>query len=351
MASDSQKTKLILLFGGKSAEHTISCITATHIFANTNKDVYDIELIAITKDNAFVRPDPSQSPLAAEGEPIDFVASLNVNPDTVVFPILHGPLGEDGTMQGLLEIFDVAYTGPGVLASALAMDKAMFKTFLDHHGIQQAKWKSFSESDYVSSSDEIIASCITDLKLPCFVKPANMGSSIGVSKAKSEEELRKAFEAAFVYDEVVIVEETIVGREIELAVLGNQEPEVSTPGEILAAADFYDYKDKYFDGKSQSVIPATLPSEAVKEMQTIAIDAYKKLGLEGLSRADFLYEENGRGIFLNEFNTMPGFTPISMYPKLWENDGLSYSDLIDKLIELAQERYSRRSVKRVTDVL
>ncbi len=346
----SEKTPLVIIFGGQSPEHEISCITAAYIYANLDKEAYETHLVGITKQGAFVSAEPQPEKLSAEGPAVDLLSLLQSSGETVAFPVLHGPLGEDGTIQGLFDIAGVAYVGAGVLGSAVAMDKRVCKLFLDHYGIAQAKWTSFTETEFDSSPQDVVQACVSELGLPCFVKPANMGSSIGISKAKTEDEVLEALKLAFKYDPVAVVEEAIVGREIEFAVLGNEDPKVSTGGEILPGAEFYDYNDKYFDGKSSSVIPADIPGEAMAEMQQIAAQAYKGLGLSGLSRADFLYEENGRGALLNEFNTMPGFTPISMYPKLWEHDGIAYAALIDELVALAQARFAKVSAKRITDV-
>lgn len=348
--SESKKTPLVIVFGGQSPEHKISCITAAHIYANLDKSTYDAHLVGITKDGDFVSAEPQENELVAEGSPIDFLKLLKASDDTVAFPVLHGPLGEDGTIQGLFDIAGVAYVGADVLSSAVAMDKRVCKLLLEHYGVAQSKWKSFLEPEFRFNADKIVESCIDDLGLPLFVKPANMGSSIGISRAKTKEEVAEAFEVAYKYDTVVVVEEEIVGREIEFAVLGNENPKVSTGGEILPGAEFYDYNDKYFDGKSTSVIPADISDDAMTEMQRIAGFAYTSLGLSGLSRADFLYEEDGRGALLNEFNTIPGFTPISMYPKLWDHDGIAYADLLDELVRLAQQRFKTVSAKRITEV-
>ena len=349
--------RLILVFGGQSAEREISCLTAAHLVRAASPERYEIHTIGIDKAGQLVRVAPveiSESPeggdvrpLAPIGDPCSVSEILNTPTtatQTVVIPLLHGPLGEDGTFQGLLEMADVAYVGAGVLGSACAMDKAMAKTIIDAHGIPQAAWTSFFE--HQAQTADMAAQAIEAVGLPCFVKPANMGSSIGVSKASTPGELEIALVEAFRYDEVVVVEEAIVGREIEFGVLGNHDVEVTVPGEITPGADFYDYNDKYFDGAAKLQIPADVDAESIATMETLARQAYSALRVEGMARADFLFEEGGRGPLINELNTIPGFTPISMYPKLWDASGVSYQQLIDRLVDLAIERHARRSMKR-----
>ena len=258
---------------------------------------------------------------------------------TVVVPLLHGPMGEDGTVQGLLELANIPYVGSGVLGSALSMDKAMAKQVLANNGIAQARYRAFRAHEITPG---LPASLVEELGLPLFVKPANMGSSVGVSKAKTIEAVRDAIECALAYDEWVVVEEAIVGREIEVAVLGNLHPRASLPGEIVPGAEFYDYADKYLDDGSQTLVPAPLTAEQSDEVRAMAVRVFTVLRCEGLARVDFFFEENGRGFMCNEVNTMPGFTPISMYPKMWIASGLSYSELIDELVSLAIERHGRQ---------
>jgi D-alanine-D-alanine ligase len=358
--------RLVVLFGGQSAEHEVSCTTAAHVLAAVDPARYQLEAVGITRDGTFVHAAAAMATLAggarslpaaleASGPSTDLTAVVNspapsAGTETVVLPLLHGPLGEDGTVQGMLELANVAYVGAGVLGSALAMDKAMAKTVLGAHGIPQARWLSFRESDIDADEQAVAEAVVAELGLPAFVKPANMGSSVGVSKATTGAEIVTALRTALRYDELVVVEEAVIdAREIELSVLGNSELEISVPGEIVPGADFYDYEDKYVTGKAQLIIPAELPDDVVEQLQTLAARAYRALRVEGMARADFLYEEAGRGPLLNELNTIPGFTPISMYPKLWEASGLPYAKLIDRLVELAVERHQRRSGKRITD--
>ncbi len=284
--------------------------------------------------------------LEADGPATNLSSAVVPSTDmpVVVLPLLHGPLGEDGTIQGMLELANVPYVGAGVLGSAVTMDKAMAKTLADAAGIPQTRWVSLFEHE--DTSDRALSAIADDLGFPIFVKPANMGSSIGVSRTTDLAELRAGVDAAFAYDDLLVLEEGVDAREVELAVLGNHEIRVSVPGEIKPAADFYDYDDKYNDGAAELLIPAPLDPETVDQLQRLSKQAYRVLRCEGMARADFLIEEGGRGPLLNELNTIPGFTPISMYPKMWEASGLSYPELIDELVRLAIERHERRVAKR-----
>ncbi|MBI4885365.1 MAG: D-alanine--D-alanine ligase [Actinobacteria bacterium] len=351
------RINLVVVFGGQSAEHDVSCTTAAHVLRAADPAKYRITPIGISRDGQWAvatgaqqllarGPEALPGKLVAAGEAIAPTAAVSpaapFDPGatvTVVVPLLHGPLGEDGTVQGLLELADVAYVGSGVLGSALAMDKAMAKQVAAGNDIPQARYVALRAHEVMPSTPAALAE---QLGLPVFVKPANMGSSVGVSKAKTVEALRDAIELALTYDEWVIVEEAIRGREIEVAVLGNLEPRASVPGEIVPGAEFYDYADKYLDDGSQAEIPARLTPTQTDEVQRLALQAFKVLRGEGLARVDFFLEEDGRGFLFNEMNTMPGFTPISMYPKLWIASGLSYRDLIDELVRLAIERHTRR---------
>ena len=359
MSDQRPRVRLVVLFGGQSAEHDVSCVTAKHVVSAADPARYQLEPVGITRDGDWVRADDARAAieqgaaalpdaLSADGPVLDHETAIvpaSAEETVVVFPLLHGPMGEDGTVQGLLEQAGVPYVGSGVLGSAVAMDKAMAKDVLAAHGIPQARWLAYRDSDLDELPvDEIEA----ELGLPCFVKPANLGSSVGVSKAHDRDELVAALELAFSYDEFVVVEEAIEGREIELAVLGNTELRVSVPGEVAPGAEFYDYEDKYLDGRAELLIPADLPADVTARFQDLAVEAYGALRAEGMARVDFLYEEGGRGPLLNEINTIPGFTPISMYPKLWEASGLPYDELIDELVRLALERHERRAKHRRT---
>lgn len=349
-----ERIHLVVLFGGQSAEHDVSCTTAAHVLAAADPDRYRLTPIGISTEGHWSLASAAQAALAAgpealpaqldpHGESLSPSEVLVVGPDpterTVVLPLLHGPMGEDGTVQGLLELANVAYAGSGVLGSAVAMDKAMAKQVLSAAGIAQARYRAFAERDLTPG---LPAELADELGLPCFVKPANMGSSVGVSKARSVEELRDAIGVALSYDEWVIVEEGIEGREIEIAVIGNDDPFVSLPGEIIPGDDFYSYDDKYVNDASTGVIPAPLTDERTAEIRGLALDVYRALRCDGLARCDFFLEENGRGFLCNEVNTMPGFTPISMFPKMLMASGMTYPEIIDRLVDLAIERHSRK---------
>jgi D-alanine-D-alanine ligase len=360
-----ERIRLVVLFGGQSAEHDVSLVTARHVLAAIDPDRYDIVPIGITRDGQWVvaedaaralaaGPDALPDALDASGPPTEPVPALvgdGAAARVVAFPLLHGPLGEDGTIQGLLELAGVPYVGCGVLASALAMDKVMAKQVFSAAGVPQARYLAFHESELsdlhgIAAAAERIGG---ELGSPTFVKPANMGSSVGVSKVHGAAELRPALDLALSYDEWVLVEEFIDGRELECAVLGNLEPKASVPGEIVPGAEFYDYADKYESGTADLRIPADLPDGVTEQLQQLAVTTFQALRCEGMARVDFFFEPDGRGLLVNEVNTIPGFTPISMYPKLWEASGLPYPQLIDELIRLALDRYDRRAPRRRAD--
>jgi D-alanine-D-alanine ligase len=348
------KTRVVVLFGGRSAEHEVSCVTAVHVLKALDRDRYDVVPIGITAEGRWLLDDATLAALKGGADALPRAleaAGREVSPFSqvvqaadekarlVFLPLLHGPFGEDGTVQGLLEVASVPYVGTGVLGSALAMDKAKAKEVLGARGLPQARWLGVRDDEAGPGLRDRVD---RDLGWPVFVKPANMGSSVGVSKAEDAEALARAVDLAFSYDEWVLVEEAVTGREIEVAVLGNREPEASVPGEIVPSHDFYDYEDKYLVDGARLVIPAPLSPEVTEQVRTLAIDAFEALRAEGMARVDFFYEEGGRGLLVNEINTIPGFTPNSMYPKLWEASGLPYPKLVDRLIELALERHSRR---------
>ncbi|MDR2543794.1 MAG: D-alanine--D-alanine ligase [Treponema sp.] len=309
--------KVGILFGGKSAEHEISILSANNIYEMIDKEKYDPVLVKIEKSGHWQ---------------MDAVKQFDV-----IFPILHGPFGEDGTVQGLLKMADIPFVGPGVLGSAVGMDKDVMKRLLRDAQIPIGKFLVLKSQDSAPTFAEITAAVGT----PFFVKPANMGSSVGISKVRSEAELTTALKDAFLYDTKIIIEEFIPGREIECAVLGNEEPAASIPGEIIPAHEFYSYEAKYLDEKGASLeIPAKLDEETIKRIQELSIKVFKVLCCEGLSRIDFFLKSNGE-LIVNEINTMPGFTRISMYPKMWEASGISYTGLITRLIELAIERFEK----------
>jgi D-alanine-D-alanine ligase len=351
-----ERINLVVLFGGQSAEHDVSRTTAAHVLAAADPSKYRVIPIGISTDGEWAIANEAAAALATGIEalpaqldptgdrlsPTTMLGEAADSPErTVVLPLLHGPMGEDGTVQGLLELSNVAYVGSGVLGSAVAMDKAMAKQILRATGVAQARYRAFAEHEITPSTPGELA---RELGLPCFVKPANMGSSVGVSKARTVEELSTAIAYALTYDEWVVVEEAITGREIEIAVIGNDDPFVSVPGEIVPGDEFYSYDDKYVNDASTGIIPAPLTPEQTADVQAKALEVYRALRCDGLARCDFFLEEEGpaRGFLCNEVNTMPGFTPISMFPKMLIASGMSYGDIIDRLVELAIERHQRR---------
>ena len=341
MAS-AQRIHVVVLFGGQSAEHDVSCVTAAHVIKALDSSKYDITAVGITREGKWVVAQPQADVLVAEGEPTSItpiVEQARGDARTVIFPLLHGPLGEDGTIQGVLELANIAYVGTGVLGSAVAMDKGVAKQVLHANGIPQPKYVSLREAHV---NEAALLHAADTLGLPVFVKPANMGSSVGVSKANTIDEMRSAVEHALTYDEWVLIEEAVVGREIEVAVLGNVHARASVPGEIIPGNEFYDYADKYIGDGAQLIVPANLTADEVEAVQHLAIVIFHTLRAEGMARVDFFYEQHGRGFLCNEINTIPGFTPISMYPKLWQASGMSYPALLDELITLALDRFSRR---------
>jgi D-alanine-D-alanine ligase len=358
VSTSEKRTKLVVLFGGQSAEHEVSCMSAVHVLKALDASKYDVLPIGITQDGQWVQSESALAMLAggdvpkqltATGKELNAQIALHANSpeaaDLVVLPILHGPLGEDGTVQGMLELAGVPFVGSGVLGSAVAMDKAVAKLVFDAAGIPQAKWLSWRSWELVTDVDMMSVGVKVERELgwPVFVKPANMGSSVGVTKAHDLPEFVEALKVAMQFDDTIVIEESIVGREVEFAVLGNEYPEVSLPGEVFPGKEFYDFEDKYFDGNATFAIPADFPAEVTADGQAIAKRAYEMLRCEGMARVDFFYETNGRGWLVNEINTIPGFTPISMYPKMWEASGLNYSALVDRLIELAKQRHARRA--------
>ncbi len=349
------KIKVAVLFGGQSNEHEISLISASNIISAIPEDKYEVIPIGITKKGRwfFYPGDPSLIASGAWETNPDNVPAVIV-PDPVykgiikiadggctvkkidaVFPALHGQNGEDGAVQGLLKLSGIPFVGCDVISSANCMDKTVTHTILEADGINMARWKSVTAAE-LGRLDEICEETAAELDYPLFVKPANSGSSVGVNKANSFEELKNAVKLAFSHDKKVIIEEFIKGREVECAVFGKDNPFASEVGEIKSCNEFYDYEAKYILGTSGLVIPADIPEKASKEIRETAVKAFKLMGCGGLSRVDFFLKEDGT-VILNEINTMPGFTQISMYPKLMENMGISQSELVDKLITLCLE--------------
>jgi D-alanine-D-alanine ligase len=356
-----RKIRLAILYGGRSAEHEVSVVSARSLMAAIDRSKYEIVPIAITKAGRWMvpakAPDQLQAPagslpgtgeegtgvaLTREGEeaglrPVDGGARLGSV--DVVFPVLHGPYGEDGTVQGMLELAGVAYVGAGVLASALGMDKEMQKQLFKGRGLPVVPHIHVHVEDWRRSPDMVCDFADAEIGLPCFTKPSSLGSSIGISKCSTVAELRDGLDLALSYDRKALIEKAIIGRELECAVLGNDDPEASVVGEVVPTHEFYDFADKYIEEGSELRIPAPIPEQTSEEVRRLAVEAFRTIDCAGMARVDFFWDEASGALYLNEINTIPGFTPISMYPKLWDATGLPYAKLIDRLIELAVERH------------
>jgi D-alanine-D-alanine ligase len=364
--------RVLLLFGGRSAEHDVSRVTAVAVARALDPARYAVLPVAITTDGRWLFADQArrmieQGPealpaaLPVEGEPVSELGDLVARGEhgalderavrsaldaDVVFPLLHGPYGEDGTVQGLLELAGLPYVGAGVVGSAVGMDKVMMKRAFEACGLPLATYASFRDGhDRVAFAAQVEA----EIDYPCFVKPANLGSSVGVSKARDRASFDAALDLALGFDEWAVVEEAIDGREIEVAVLGDDPPEASVPGEIIPGDEFYSYADKYEREEARLLAPAPLSPEQTDEARRFAVRAFEACRCEAMARVDLFFEEQraggapGRGFLVNEVNTIPGFTPISMYPRLWDESGVSYAELLDRLIELAFARHDRRA--------
>ena len=346
------KRNIVVLFGGQSSEHEISCISAVTIMKNINKDKYNIYPVGITKegnwriyhgkiedltvdswggnsDNAIISPDATDKSLIIFKE--DGIVKVDVD---IVFPALHGLYGEDGSVQGLLELAGIPYVGCGILASSVSMDKLFTKVIVDRLGIRQAKYVPVYKKE-MDDIKEVVAKIERQLEYPVFVKPSNAGSSKGITKAHNRGELFDGLELAIKHDSKLLIEETIVGREVECAVLGNYHPRTSNVGEIISAAEFYDYDSKYNDIGSETIINPDVPKDTVKKIRDCAEQIFRAVDGRGLARADFFIESESGEVVFNEINTLPGFTSISMYPMLWEDKGMSNEELVDRLIEFA----------------
>ena len=346
------RTRLVLLFGGRSAEHEVSCVSALHVLRAIDPERYDVLPVGITREGRWLSaaepvaalpagaaglPSPDDN-LGTELDPLPMLAQAEDAP-VVVFPLIHGPFGEDGTIQGLLETAGVPYVGAGVAASALCMDKGLAKRVLESSGLPLGAWFGVRRREVGGLADRVTE----ELGWPVFVKPANLGSSVGVTRVAAAADLPAAVDLALRYDEYLVLEEAISGREIEVAVLGNEEPRASVPGEIKPSHDFYDFEDKYVEEGAGLLVPAPLSPPEADEVRRLALAAYRALQVDGMARVDFFYEEGGRGFLVNELNTLPGFTPISMYARLWRESGIAYGELVDQLVELALDRHRRRS--------
>ena len=345
----SKKIQVGLIFGGRSAEHEISLLSASAIRENLEKAGFGVRSIYITK-KGFWRPVKGPAPVPdgpSRGRAFSFLpwkageAPLLAGID-IYFPVLHGPFGEDGTIQGLLEMAGVPYVGSGVLGSALAMDKASAKSVLRDRGFPVPPWTTVTESEWRTGKTGVLRRIRGGLPLPVFIKPSRLGSSVGITKVQEPAGIAPALETAFRYDTKALVEKGIVGREIECSVLGNDAPEASLPGEILPHREFYDYRDKYIEGKTRFVIPAALPARTIERARRLAVEAFKALDGSGLARVDFFLEKGTNRLVVNELNTIPGFTEISMFPKLWAASGMPFPRLLARLVELGFERHRSR---------
>jgi D-alanine-D-alanine ligase len=382
-----KKLRIGVIYGGRSGEHEVSVASAASVLKHLDRKRYEPVPIRIEKDGRWTIADraptaisaaevieqarvltpraprpgretvllahPSEDTLVTiERRPtpgesdVDHAVVTGLGLD-VVFPVLHGPYGEDGTVQGLLELANVPYVGAGVMASAVAMDKAAMKVMFVARGLPVAPWKTFTRHDWNDAAR--VAESALALGLPLFVKPANLGSSVGITKVKLSSELEGAIEHALEFDRKVVIEAAVPdAREIECAVLGNDEPQASTPGEVIPSREFYDYEAKYLDSASQTIVPAELSPEEVAEVQRLAIEAFRAVDAAGMSRVDFLVARATSAIYVNEINTIPGFTTISMYAKMWEASGVSYPALVDRLIQLALERHKQKQRLRTS---
>lgn len=358
------KKRIAVIFGGRSGEHEVSLTSARSVLEVLDREKYEVFEVGITHDGAWltgaqarekmekgnpedltpctILPDPSKPALYAlrftdYGTILEHLTDIDV-----IFPVLHGTFGEDGTMQGLLELADLAYVGAGVTGSSVGMDKGVFKDVMRANGIPVVESVLVLRSEIEKDTEGVIRRAEALASYPLFVKPANLGSSVGISKCNNRSDLAEGLMEAAAYDRRILIERGVDAREIEVSVLGNDTPEASVPGEILPSREFYSYESKYVDGTSGLLIPAPLPEETAAEIRRMAVTAYKAIDCAGMARVDFFLEKSSGRIMLNEVNTIPGFTSISMYPKLWEASGLPYPALVDRLIELALERKADR---------
>jgi len=366
----ANKINLGVIFGGRSGEHEVSLMSAQSVLSVLDKNKYNIISIGIDKNGiwwsgenvldlirnrdtknlyrVFLLPEPGKSTLYKRmiiESREEIIPLINLD---VVFPVLHGTFGEDGTLQGFFEMADIAYVGAGVLGSSVGMDKGVFKDVMRSHEIPVVDWITFTRKEIEEKMEQIISKCEKLAPYPLFVKPANLGSSVGISKVKNRSDLLEGLMEAALYDRRILVEKGLDAREIEVSVMGNEICRASIAGEIKPSDEFYSYDAKYINDNSELCIPADIPDDIASQLHDIALKAYQAIDCAGLTRVDFLLENGTNKIFLNEVNTIPGFTSISMYPKLWEHSGLSYPDLIDELINLAFDRKAERNKSKRT---
>ncbi|WP_429162316.1 D-alanine--D-alanine ligase [Desulfitispora alkaliphila] len=358
---------LALVFGGKSGEHRVSIISAASIIQFLDQDKYNVIPVYVTNEGEWLGPiDPREllesedKTLVGRGKQITFLPIPSIQglkvidtgetiPIDVIFPIIHGTYGEDGTIQGLFELADIPYVGGGVMASAVGMDKLAMKAVYANNGLPQTKYVALKRSQVHQDEklEQVITEIETKLGYPCFVKPANLGSSVGINKAKNKSELEKALIEAALYDSKILVEEFVDVREVEISVLGNEDLSVSVPGEIVPGNEFYDYNAKYIDNNSKLIIPAELDEEVLAKLSNLAVKSYQAIDCKGLARVDFFITKDDGRVLINEINTLPGFTNVSMYPKLWEASGLPYKELLDRVVQLAQQEYAEKKKNKV----
>lgn len=374
------KARVGVVFGGRSGEHEVSLMSAQAVMAALEKSGYEVVPLGITREGKWVTggnpmrllegiargeaaallaeglpptedasgrsrggESASRALVASETKLIPGVNSGGIPQVDVIFPVLHGPYGEDGTIQGMLELAGVPYVGSGVLGSALAMDKAAMKAVFKAEGFPTPKHVLVMRADWQESQEDVLRCVQEEIDFPCFVKPANLGSSVGVTKVRAAEQLAHALDIACRYDRRVIVEQAIPAREVECSVLGNDRPIASLPGEIVPHREFYDYVAKYIDTSTEFIIPANLPAGTIRQIQDLAVRGFIALDCAGMARADFFVDRLSGQVYINELNTIPGFTNMSMYPKMWEASGISFPDLVDRLVQLALERHEDRA--------
>jgi len=363
----NNKTKVLVIFGGQSGEHEVSVISAASVIKALHVDRYEIQTIGITKEGSWywgARPEAWKEAKADITDGAKQVAVV-LNPQKpyfqaidgselpdqgrcdIIFPVMHGPKGEDGTIQGLFEMAGFPYVGSGVLGSSLGMDKDRMKVVFKEAGLPIVPHLTLLRSEINAAPEAAVKRISDSIGFPCFIKPANLGSSVGISKAEDDKQLLEALIYAAKFDRKIVIEKGVKAREVELSVLGNESAKASIPGEIKPAKDFYDYEAKYLDNSSELIIPAILSQKLIEQLQSYAVTAFEAVGASGLSRVDFFVTEDEQ-IFINEINTMPGFTQISMYPKLWEASGLSYSLLLDELIRLGFEKFRDDTDRRLS---
>jgi D-alanine-D-alanine ligase len=373
VTEEKRKIRVGLIFGGRSGEHEVSLASATSVMASLDPEKYDVVPLGITKEGSWLlgkkpeqllaaqqtttqKPDPQTTAVTLTGDPsLRRLIPVQSGSDLgkqgaldVIFPVMHGTYGEDGSLQGLLDMANIPYVGCGVLGAALGMDKEKMKMIFQAVGLPIVDYVVFRRNEWERAPARILATIEQRVGYPNFVKPANLGSSVGINKAHDPHELEHAIKVAAEYDRKIVVEHGINCREFECAVLGNDEPQASVVGEIVSSNEFYDYRAKYIDGKSRAIIPADISQETAEEIRRQAVKAFAALDLNGLARVDFFMEKETGKVYINEVNTMPGFTEISMYPKLWEASGLPYPQLLDRLIELAIERHEDRQRNRTS---